>query len=378
MSWERVRRIIIKEFIQIRREPRLLRVLIIMPLFQLVAFGYAVTFDVRNVPVLVYDESYTPASRTIVAAFTNSGYFALAGYANRPQDITDALDRGAAQMALVFPRDFNRQLARGNSGAVQVIIDGSDPGSTRAIMGYVSSILQAQGQQILVARLHKRGMGAGATLPQLVPELRAWYNPDLRSVNFMVPGVIALIMLVVTMSMTSLAIVREREVGTLEQIVVTPIRPSELLIGKMAPFAVVGMADVLLVIVVARFWFGVPLAGSALLLLALSLLFMANGLGLGLLISTVSRTQQQSTMSTFFIMMPSILLSGFMFPITNMPVVIQWATYLIPLRYFLVIVRGIFLKGNGLAILWPQVVGLAVLAVLIMALAIMRFHKRLD
>jgi ABC-2 type transport system permease protein len=260
---------------------------------------------------------------------------------------------------------------------VQVIVDGSDPGTTRTLLGYVTGILQSYSQGVVTSRLQRRGLELGR-LPTLEPQLRAWYNPELRSVNFMVPAVLALILLVVTMSMTSLAVVREREVGTLEQLVVTPIRPSELLLGKIVPFVIIGMADVLLIILVARFWFAVPLAGSVLLLLALALLFVGSGLGLGLFISTVSRTQQQATMTVFFIMMPSILLSGFMFPIANMPRVIQWLTYLIPLRYFLVVVRGIFLKGNGLAVLWPQAAALAVLGGAILALAITRFHKRLD
>jgi len=376
MNLGRVREIVIKEFIQLRRDPRLLRVLMLAPIFQLVVFGYAVTFDVRNVPMLVYDQDYTPASRELVRVFTNSGYFTVTGYGSRLVQVDEALDAGAAQMALAIPRGFGGRLARGGTAPVLVVVDGSDPGTTRMVLGYLSSILQSYSERVVLHRLARRG-GLYA-LPQVQAELRAWYNPDLRSVNFMVPAVIALILLVVTMAMTSLAVVREREVGTLEQLVVTPIRPSELLVGKMLPFVAIGLADVMLIMLVARLWFRVPLAGSPVLLLALTLLFIGNGLGLGLFLSTVSRTQQQATMSSFFVMMPSLLLSGFMFPIANMPKVIQALTYLIPLRYFLVIVRGVFLKGNGLDVLWPQAAALAVLGAAILTLAIVRFRKRLD
>jgi len=378
MSPRRIRQIVVKEFIQLRRDPRLLRLLILMPLVQLVIFGYAVTFDVRDVPVLVYDQDWSPASRELVRRFTNTQYFTLAGYADRPQQINRALDSGRAQVALSFPEDFSRLLARVRTAPLQVVVDGSDPGTTRVVLGYISAIVRGYSEQVVMARLARLGPGLVEAVPMVQGDLRTWYNPDLRSVNFMVPGVLAMILLVVTMSMTSLAVVREREVGTLEQLVVTPIRPGELLLGKMIPFVIIGLADVVLIVAVAHFWFLVPLEGSLLLLLLFTLLFVACGLGLGLFVSTVSHTQQQAVMTTFFIMMPSILLSGFMFPIANMPRVIQALTYFIPLRYYLVIVRGIFLKGNGWAVLWPQALALALLAAAILALAITRFHKRLD
>ena len=376
MSWRRILRIARKELIQLRRDPRLLRIVLVAPVVQLFMFGYAVTTDVSHIGTAIYDEDRTAASRDLVERFVRSRYFDFDHYLRHPDEIDLLLDAGKTQMVLHIPRGFAEDLDRRRAAQVQVILDGSDSMTAGIISGYVQGVLQSYSARVAAERLDR----VKATVPR-VPgvegRLRVWYNPELKSVNYMVPGVICMILLVITMVLTSLAIVKEREIGTLEMLVVTPIKARELMIGKTIPFAVIGFVEVVLVLVVAVLWFRVPIAGNVLLLFALAGVFMLTSLGMGLFISTVSRTQQQAMMTAFFFMMPSIVLSGFMFPIENMPRVIQWLSYAIPLRYFLVIIRGIFLKGSGLDILWPQVAALAAFGVGIMALSALRFSKRL-
>jgi len=258
-----------------------------------------------------------------------------------------------------------------------VIVDGTDNTTAGVVMGYLGGIVSRYARDILIERRMRMGAHMIA-IPSVEDRTRIWYNPELRSVNYMVPGVLAMILMVVTTILTSLAIVREREIGTLEQLIVTPIKATELMIGKTIPFVAIGFIDMTLIMLVARLWFHVPMAGSVLLLYALAAIFLPTSLGLGLFISTVSRTQQQATMTSFFINMPSMLLSGFMFPIANMPKVVQMITYVIPMRYFLEIVRGIFLKGVGIDVLWPQALALLILGVTILSFSAMRFHKRMD
>jgi len=355
MSWRRVRHLVRKEFLQLWRDPRLLFIVLVAPIFQLIVFGYAVTTDVRHIRMALYDEDNSSQSRDLVGRFVNSRYFDLRQVVTSPQQVDLLLDSGAAQMVLHIPPAFARDLASGHPAQVQVIFDASDSMTAGIMSGYVVTVV-----------------------PGIEERLRVWYNPDLRSVNYMVPGVLCSLMLVVTMILTSLAIVKEREIGTLEQLVVTPITPRELMLGKAIPFVLLGFADLLLVTTVAVLWFGVPLMGSVLLLLVLTAVFLLASLGTGLLISTISRTQQQAMMVSFFVMLPSLLLSGFMFPIENMPRVIQVITYIIPLRYYLTIIRGIFLKGDGLGVLWPHAVALLALGVAIMAASAARFTKRLE
>jgi len=387
MNRRRVLSIVKKEFRQLRRDPRLLRIVVAAPVFQLLIFGYAVTTDVKHIRTAVYDEDRTAVSRQLAERFTRSGYFELNHHLSTAREINRLLDSGQAQMVLHIPSGFARDLSRGRSArrdaagaspltSLQIILDGSDSMSAGIIAGYAQGLIAAFSPRIAAEVKHPAG-GQLPAGPRLEGRLRVWYNPDLKSVNFMVPGVLCTILLVVTMVLTSVAIVKEREVGTLEQLVVTPIRPVELMLGKTIPFVAIGFVDMALILVVASLWFRVPIAGSAVLLFALTIVFLLTSLGLGLFVSTVSRTQQQATMTSFFFMMPSILLSGFMFPIENMPRVIQWLTYAIPLRYFLVIIRGIFLKGNDLSVLWPQVLALAAFGVVIMTLSALRFSKRL-
>jgi len=285
------------------------------------------------------------------------------------------LDHGRAQATLDIPPGFGKKLARGQRPTVQILADGSDSNSATLVLAYLTGTLQAYAAEVQQEAARRPGAAPG---PRLEMEPRIWYNPDLRSVNFMLPALVGLILLIITSNFTALSVVREREAGTLEQLIVTPLRPLELLLGKMVPVAVIGLADALLIVALSVAWFRVPLRGSLLLLFALAGGFLFCTLGFGLLISTVSRTQQQAQMINFFLTMPSILLSGFMFPIANMPTWAQWLTYLIPMRYFLVIVRGIYLKGSGLAVLWPQALALSILGLGLLGSGVLLFRKRMD
>jgi ABC-2 type transport system permease protein len=376
MNWHRILRIIRKEFIQLRRDPRLLRLVLIAPVFQLLIFGYSVTTDVTHISTAVLDEDRTSASRALTEGFVRSRYFDYDHDLSRPDEIDRLLDTGKAQMVLRIPRGFARDLAQGRTAEVQLVLDGSDSMTASIVSGYANGVIREHSARIAAERLD-RFRSRLPSIPSLDPRLRVWYNPELKSVYFMVPAIMCTILLVVTTLLTSLAIVKEREIGTLEQLIVTPIHPRELMIGKTVPFVIIGFVDMTLVLLAAVLWFRVPVAGSIPLLFLLSAAFLLTTLGIGLFISTISRTQQQAMMTTFFFLLPSFLLSGFMFPIENMPRLIQLITYAIPLRYFLVIVRGIFLKGNGLAILWPQVLILAAFGLAIMSLAAARFRKRL-
>jgi len=377
MSWQRIRHLIRKEFIQLRRDPRMLRLVIIAPVIQLIIFGYAVTTDIKHIPTAVIDADRSRESRELVARCSNTGYFEVVTLLERPQDLVALMDSGRVQAGVHIPRGFARRLVRGESAPLQVIVDGTNSTTAGVVLGYASGVLKKYSEEVLSERLQRLST-QWIRLSIIEERTRVWFNPELRSVNYMVPGVLCTILLVVTMVLTSMAIVREREIGTLEQIIVTPVRATELVAGKTIPFVLIGFVDIVLILLVAMLWFHVPLRGSLLLLFALALVFLLTTLGLGLFISTVSHTQQQAMMTAFFIMLPSILLSGFMFPIENMPRVIQWVTYLIPLRYFLNIVRGIFLKGVGIEVLWGDALMLLVLGLTLFAMASLRFTKRLE
>ncbi|MFA5043666.1 MAG: ABC transporter permease [Kiritimatiellia bacterium] len=370
---ERVKPMLIKEFIQIARDPKMLRVIFIVPIFQTLIFGYAVTTDVRHVATAVYDLDNSPASRDLVQRFARSGYFDIVEYISSDRRLADLIDHSDVCAVLRLNKGFAADLQAGGPAQVQLILDGADSNTARIVLNYGRQIAGRFSRQILVERLAhlKKAAPAGGINLQM----RAWFNENLESRNYFVPGVIAILVMLITLMLTGMAVVREKEIGTMEQIMVTPIAPAEFILGKTLPFALIGFADVLLVTAVGVFWFDVPIRGHLLLLLAATALYLMTSIGIGLLISTVSQTQQQAMMSTFFFYFPAVLLSGFMFPIANMPPVVQWATYLNPLRYFLVIVRGIFLKGVGVGALWPQMAALAILGVGVMVLAISRFRK---
>jgi ABC-2 type transport system permease protein len=368
--------IIVKEFLQLRRDRRMLGLSFLAPVVQLMLLGYAATTDVKEIPMLVCDRDQTSKSRELVNQFLNSGYFVIAAEVHSPNEIDQYIEDGRVWMALVIPTSFSSDLLAGRQTSVQLLADGSDANSANISIGYASQIVSTYSRSIM-AGVQKRFPQAQRT-SRVSPEIRVWYNPDLKSRNFMVPGVLAMVLMIITMTLTSLAVVKEKEIGTLEQLMVTPIKPYQLILGKLLPFIMIGAVDVLLVIIVARFWFDVPLRGSVALLLALSGLFVLTTLGLGLFVSTISKTQQQAMMTAqFFFFMPFIYLSGFAFPIENMPQVIQYITYLIPLRYFIVIIRGVFLKGIGIAELWSQVIPLWVFGLAILTLSVLRFRKRL-
>mgnify|MGYP001556027087 FL=1 len=370
----RIHTLVWKEFLELRRTPQLLRLVLIAPVLQLAMLGYAATTDVQHVPIVVVDGDRSPSSRQLLERFAASPYFDVVGERMAPSAIDDDLERGRAWLAVLVPPRFGDDLARarahGTAGpSIQVIADGTDANSSGVALSYVQGLV---GQYAtVVAGPAARGA------PQLDGRVRVWFNPDLESRNFMVPGVLAVLLMVVTANLTSMAIVRERETGTLDQLNVTPITRSEIILGKLLPYSLVGLVDVVLVIAIAVLWFQVPLRGSVALLFLASLVYLVCTLGLGLLVSTMSSTQQQAMMTaTFFFLVPMIYLSGFIFPIENMPTVIQWVTFLIPLRYFLVIVRGIFLKGTGMAVLWPSFAALAAWGVAVVVLAVARSSKR--
>jgi ABC-2 type transport system permease protein len=370
-----------KEFIQAFRDPRMFVIIFIAPILQLFLFGYAVTTDVNNITVAVMDRDRSPASRDLVRSVLNSGYFTSAGAVDSDAEIRKALIDTRADVVLVFPERFSEWLDRGESAPLQALMDGTDSNSSGVAMGYLQKILVTFGRGELDRRMDRLAGRTGngrRPEPWRTPEIRYLYNPELKSSWYMVPGVLAMILLVITMLLTSLAITREREIGTMEQLAVTPITPWQLVAGKMIPFAIIGLIDVTLILVVAAGHFRLPMVGSVGLLYVASAIFLFTTLGMGLLISTLSQTQQQAVFLALMIMLPSVLLSGLMFPIANMPDPVQWLTYANPLRYFLVIVRGVILKGNGWLVLAPQLFMLFSLGALVFCLAVARFHKTMD
>jgi ABC-2 type transport system permease protein len=368
--------IIKKEFFQIRQDKRMLMISIVAPVLQVLLLGYAATTDITNSTMVVCDMDNTEESRTFVRRFTTSGYFVDRYSVDRPGEIDRYIEHGEATIALIIPKDFGRKLLERKSAPVQVILDGTDANSSNILLGYATQIIASYSQSVVAS---VSGPPGGLRVARVLPEPRIWFNPDLKSQFFMVPGVIALVLMMITTTLTALGIVREKESGTLEQLMVTPIKPYQLILGKLIPFTLIGFVDILFVLSVARFWFGIPIRGSIPLLFGLSGLFILTTLGLGLLVSTIARSQQQAMLiAQFFFMFPFMLLGGFAFPIANMPQGIQVITTIIPLRYFLVIVRGIFLKGSGLAELWVQAVPLLIIGVSILVLSVLRFHKKLE
>jgi ABC-2 type transport system permease protein len=366
-----------KEVIELRQDPRIFGIIFIAPVLQLAILGYAATTDVRNVPIVVVDSDRSPGSQDLISQFTGSGIFDIVDIVSDARDVDRYLESGEAWMALSIPASYGQNVAAGRPTTLQVVADGSDANSTNIALGYASNLIAGYTRE-MVERRRAAGAPAGGGGGSIEPRVRVWFNPTLESRYFMLPGIFALLLLVVTSNLSSMAIVREREIGTLEQLNVTPLGRLELIIGKLLPYGIIGLIDVLIVLVVIVYWFEVPLRGSFWLLFGMSLIYLLTTLGLGLFTSTISHTQQQAMMtSTFFFLIPMMYLSGFIFPIENMPAVIQPITYLIPLRYFVVILRGIFLKGVGLETLWPQALALLGWGVVILTLAYMRSSKRL-
>jgi ABC-2 type transport system permease protein len=386
-SAERVVMMVRKELQQCFRDPRMLRVIFVAPVVQLVVFGYAVSTDVRHTPTIVVDHDRTRISRELVDVLTASGYFEVVARAERSGDLVDALDHGRATVGVEIPAGFARDFETGAGAKVQFLLDGTNSNTALVAQGYAERIVQswaARVAPVAAPTAAAGGSGAASGSTERVPpragvELRerAWFNPELESRNYNVPAVVGAIILLVCQLLTALAVVREREIGTLEQLMVSPLRAAELIAGKTIPFALLGLFDLVIVTTVARLWFHVPFEGSAILYVAASLLFLLSGLGLGLLLSTVSSTQQEAFMGSFLLFMPTMLLSGFLFPVSSMPRVFQVVTLFNPLRHYLEIVRGIFLKGAGVEAFWPQLLALAVMGAAVLAFAATRFHKRI-
>ncbi|MGE5400236.1 MAG: ABC transporter permease [Ignavibacteriales bacterium] len=370
--------IIIKEFIQVRRDPRLFGIIFMAPVLQLIFLGYAATMDVNTVHTAVFDQDRTETSREFIRNFERSGYFSIDANVENYAEITELVNKGKVLAAIVIPTDFEKNISRRQTTPLQVIFDGSDGNKTSIAFGYIQSITNSYSKGIQMDMRDKTGM----KLPfsgTLTPEVRIWYNPDLKTRNFMVPSIMGLVLMVITTILMSMAVVKEREIGTLEQLIVTPIKPYQLIVGKIVPFILIGFLEVLLVTAIMTLWFGIPVRGSFMFLIFASLLFVLSTLGLGLFISTISRTQQQAMMvAQFGLMMPMIYLSGFAFPIENMPKVIQYITYVIPLRYYITILRGVILKGTGFWDLWQETTILFLMGVVILLASSMRFRKRLE
>ena len=365
-----------KEVLELRQDPRIFSIIFIAPVVQLSILGYAATTDVTNVPIVIVDADRSTASRALISRFTASNIFKVVDLVSSMQDVDPYIEKGEAWMAVAIPPQYGEGLHRGRPVQLQIVADGSDASSTNIALGYASNLIADYAQDLVQNTARAAGAHSGGG--GIDPRVRVWFNPRIESRYFMLPGIFALLLLVVTANLSSMAVVREREVGTLEQLNVTPLSRLELIFGKLAPYAVIGMIDAMIVLLVIVFWFQVPLRGSFWLLLGMSSIYLLTTLGLGLFISTISNTQQQAMMtSTFFFMTPMMYLSGFVFPIENMPSWIQPLTFLIPLRYFVIILRGIFLKGVGLETLWPQALALLAWGVAILTAAVLRSSKRL-
>lgn len=369
----RLSAIIIKEFIQLVRDRRTLMMALLLPVMQLLLFGYAIATDVERLPTAVVDHSRTQESRALLDRFAASRYFLLRYRTDSLRTAEGLVQAGKARVIIAIPPEYADRYRRGVTARVLVIVDASDPLIARSALSTAEAIGQVASLEI-VSRL----LGGSTPRVPLEVRTRAWYNPDLRSANFMVPGLLAIVLQNITVSLTAIAIVRERELGTIEQLVVTPIRRGELMLGKILPYVLLGYVDITLALLIAAFWFEVPIRGSVVLLYLVTAFFYFSSLGMGIFISAVSRTQRQAMQASFFVLLPSFLISGFMFPREGMPEFLQWLGYGLPITYFLVIVRGVILKGVGLEYLWDQVVPMVLLGAVFFAFSVARFQKKLE
>ncbi|HUO16234.1 MAG TPA: ABC transporter permease [Verrucomicrobiae bacterium] len=374
----RLKQMLIKEFIQVFRDKRTRFVLFGPPLIQMVIFGYAATYEIRHVPTVVLDYDNSQQSRELISRLGATPYFDLQRRLDNPEQLRDLIDRGDAMLALRIDAGFAQEFRKGQTARVQAIVDATNSNTALIALGYLNQIGARFAADYQKDHMQRSAPQLAAFTPSVTLEQRPWYNTNLHSRWFFVPGVIGSLTMIVVINLTAFAIVREREVGTLEQIMVTPIRPVEFILGKTLPFFLIGLADVALIATLGTFWFQIPLRGSVPVLLAGTVLFLLCMLGIGLLISTVSATQQQAMVTSFFFIMPAIVFSGFGFPISTMPEWLQISTFLSPLRYFLIVLRGVYLKGIGYDLLWPQFAGMAILATALLSLSVLRFRKVLD
>lgn len=367
-----------KELIQFRRDPKMFAVVLILPVIQLIMLGYAANYDLNTVHTVVLDRDKSESSRNFIQLFEKSGYFAMDYYVSDYDDVTNLLDKGNVLMAIVISSDYEKNLNSNKTANVQLIFDGSDGNKASIAAGYSAGIVSGYSQNLLIEKAERYGMKTKFS-GTITPEVRVWYNPNLTTRNYMLPGVVSLIILIVTTSLTSLAIVKEREVGTLEQLIVTPVKPYQMILGKFVPFIAIGFISATIVLTVMRYWFGIDVRGSIAFLYLCTFIYMLSTLGLGLFVSTISKTQQQAMMtSAFGVMLPMLFLSGFIFPIENMPKAVQYLTTIIPLKYYITIIRGIVLKGIGFADLWQDLAILFAIGVIILVLSALRFSKKLE
>ena len=377
MNLRRFRAVARKEFIHVIRDPRALGIAIVLPLVLLTLFGYALTLDVDKVPIVIWDQSQTPQSRDLASRFTASRYFSLVRSVDSYGEIVDALDHGRALMGLVLPVEFGRLVSAGRPVEVQLIADGSDSNTATIAMGYADAVVQKYSLEAGVSAA-RRLLGGTLKAP-LELRSRAWFNMDMESKDNIVPGLIAVIMMLIAALLTSLTIAKEWETGTMEQLISTPVRPVELVLGKLAPYFTIGMLDMFLSVAAGRWLFGVPLRGSLLALVAMSAIYLAGSLSMGMLISATAKNQllasQMAFMTTF---LPAFLLSGFMFDIENMPRALRWVTYVVPARYFVTMLRGLYLKGVGPSVLYPEGLLLLLFGTVMMVLAVRVFRKKLE
>jgi drug efflux transport system permease protein len=373
----RLRSLIRKEFIQIGRDKRTLILVLIIPIMQLFLLGYAATNDVRNVPLAVYDQDRGPEARRLLDAYRAADYFKISYDVSSETELGDLIDSGEARAGLIIPPGYSDSIQGGEPAQVMFVLDGSDPTVASTALSSARLIGQAYSTQVLEARLMKRGQAAAIQAPVEV-STNVWYNPDLISAYFMIPGVIGMILFALTSILTASAIVRERERGTIEQLIVTPIRPWELVVGKLLPYVILALLNAFEVLAIGHYWFHVPISGSLWLITAASLLFLLSSLGIGLFASTIANTQQEAMLTVWMLLLPSLFLAGFFFPLEAMPKILQWISYIFPLRYYLVIIRSLMLKGVGISAIKEDIIALAIFGVAIMSLASMRFRKRLD
>jgi len=374
----RLKQMLIKEFIQVFRDKRTRFILFGPPIIQMLIFGYAATFEIRHVATVIVDLDHSQESRELVSRFTSSPYFDVQHQLTDSRQIEDLIDRGKATVALQINPGFAEDLRKGQTAPLQVIVDATNSNTALIASGYINQIALGFAKDYQQDRISRISPQLAERIPSVVLEQRPWYNPDLRSRWFFVPGIVGSLTLVLVVNLTAFAVVREREIGTLEQIMVTPIRPAEFIIGKTLPFFLIGLFDVSLIGLVGTLWFQVPFRGQISVLFAGAILFLLCMLGVGLLISTISATQQQALVTAFFFIMPAVTFSGFGFPISTMPQWLQYLTYASPLRYFLIVLRGTYLKGVGMDILWPQMLAMGALGVGLLGTAVLRFRKAID
>jgi ABC-2 type transport system permease protein len=367
-----------KEFLQFKRDPKMFALILLAPVIQLTFLGFAANLDIKLVKTIIFDQDRSATSRDFIEKYTSSGYFEIEEYVNSYDKIFEVIDKGDAILAIVIPNDFEKNIYNRRTASVQALLNGSDGNTAGIVAGYTQNIVSDYSQNIVLNFLNRSGQKL-SSVSVISPEIRIWYNPELKTRNFMVPGIVGLLLSIITLILTSLAVVKEKEIGTMEQLIVTPLKPYQIIIGKLVPFVVLSFAAVIIILAAMYFIFGIPVKGELWFLFFSSFLYILSTLGLGLFVSTISKTQQQAMMiSIFAVMMPMIFLSGFAFPIENMPKSIQYISYIVPLRYFNDIIRGVILKGLGFSDLWLNALLLFLMGVTILFFSSMRFRSRLE